>query len=73
MFKRLLFTALAFGTCAAAVSAAKPCTISAPDQAWLNLSMAAWDYAANHLSGIGHVKTIKAVKGDDLVDCDHVA
>ena len=52
---------------AALISASSPapaaagCRLSASDQAWLDRSMRAWDYASTHLSGIGHVKRIEAV------------
>jgi hypothetical protein len=41
------------------------CTLSPADQAWLERSMTAWNYAAMHLSGIGHVNKIEAVIFDD--------
>jgi len=44
-----------------------PCQLDAPDRAWLDRSMSAWNYAANHISGIGHVKKIQAVIFDK--DC----
>lgn len=51
----------------AATAPAQPCHLSGGDQAWLDRSMYAWDYASTHLSGIGHVKTIEAIIFDD--DC----
>lgn len=43
------------------------CSLGAADRAWLNRSMQAWNYAATHLSGIGHVRRIEAVIFDK--DC----
>jgi len=52
----------------APASASQPqCKLGAADQAWLDRSMRAWNYAATHLSGIGHVKKIQAVIFDK--DC----
>jgi hypothetical protein len=52
----------------ASTSAASPaCKLGAGDQAWLDRSMQAWNYASTHLSGIGHVKKIQAVIFDK--DC----
>ena len=42
-------------------AASPPCRLNPSDQAWLDRSMGAWNYAATHLSGIGHVKKIQAV------------
>jgi len=44
-----------------------PCHLSNGDQAWLDQSMRAWNYASTHLSGIGHVKKIEAIIFDK--DC----
>jgi hypothetical protein len=46
---------------ASAASVNGPCRLSAADQAWLDSSMRAWNYASTHLSGIGHVSRIEAV------------
>src|SRR4051812_24324701 len=54
----------------AAPASAQPvaaCSLSAGDQAWLDSSMRAWNYASTHISGIGHVKQIQAVIFDK--DC----
>ena len=51
-------------TLSAAPAAAQPvaaCSLSAGDQAWLDNSMRAWNYASTHISGIGHLKAIEAV------------
>jgi hypothetical protein len=37
------------------------CALIAPDQAWLDGSMRAWNYASMRISGIGHVRKIQAV------------
>jgi hypothetical protein len=63
--------ALALGSIALGASAApaqpEACALSPSDQAWLDRSMRAWDYASTHISGIGHVKKIQAVIFDK--DC----
>ena len=46
---------------------ASACHLSKGDQAWLDQSRRAWDYASTHLSGIGHVKKIEAIVFDK--DC----
>jgi hypothetical protein len=60
---------IALAALAASISAAPPapapCTLTPADQAWLDRSIVAWNYAANRLSGIGHVKKIEAVIFDD--------
>ena len=56
---------VAIGAPASAQSAA--CSLQAGDQAWLDRSMRAWNYATRQISGIGHVKKIKAVIFDK--DC----
>ena len=62
---RWVFAAL-LAACSAQVSAAPAqCRLGPVDQAWLDRSMTAWNYAAMHLSGIGHVKKIEAVIFDD--------
>lgn len=38
-----------------------PCALSAGDQAWLDASMRAWNYASMRISGVGHVKKITAL------------
>jgi hypothetical protein len=43
------------------------CHLSKNDQAWLDQSMRAWNYASMNISGIGHVKKIEAVIFDN--DC----
>ena len=43
------------------------CHLSTGDQAWLDRSMDAWNYASTHLSGIGHVRKIEAIIFDK--DC----
>jgi hypothetical protein len=48
-------------------ASAAACHLSSTDQAWLDRSMHAWDYASTHLSGIGHVKKIEAIIFDK--DC----
>jgi len=48
-------------------TASAPCHLSTADQAWLDQSMRAWNYASTHLSGIGHVKKIEAIIFDK--DC----
>jgi hypothetical protein len=63
--------AITIGLVVLGVSAASAqpaaCSLSAADQAWLDSSMRAWDYASTHISGIGHVKKIQAVIFDK--DC----
>jgi hypothetical protein len=54
----MLFSLLA---AAAAASAPPACSLSPSDRAWLDRSMAAWNYASSELSGIGHVKSIEAI------------
>lgn len=51
----------------AAAAAPAPCQLSKGDEAWLDQSMRAWNYASTHLSGIGHVKKIEAIIFDK--DC----
>lgn len=51
----------------ATAPASPPCHLSAADQAWLDNSMRAWNFASTHLSGIGHVKKIEAIVFDK--DC----
>ena len=46
---------------ASAAPADGACRLSPADQAWLDSSMRAWNYASTHLSGIGHVSKIEAV------------
>ena len=46
---------------------ASECTLSPTDQAWLDQSMHAWNYAAAHISGIGHLRKIEALIFDK--DC----
>jgi hypothetical protein len=48
-------------------SATAACALSAGDQAWLDASMRAWNYASTRISGIGQVKKIQAVIFDK--DC----
>jgi hypothetical protein len=48
-------------------AAARDCTLSVADQAWLDHAMRAWDYASTHISGIGHVDKIEALIFDK--DC----
>ncbi|HET9813151.1 MAG TPA: hypothetical protein VFP57_05800 [Sphingomicrobium sp.] len=52
---------------ATSAPSAEPCRLSPSDQAWLDQSMHAWNYAAMHISGIGHVQKIQAVIFDQ--DC----
>jgi hypothetical protein len=54
-------TALTAAPAPATVAVKGSCKLSAADQAWLDTSMRAWDYASTHLSGIGHVSRIQAV------------
>jgi hypothetical protein len=52
----------------AALAAAPPapeCALSPSDQAWVDQSMKAWNYAARNISGIARVKSIEAVLFDD--------
>jgi hypothetical protein len=64
-------TAIAFGLVGLGTPAAwaqpTACSLSAPDQDWLDRSMQAWNYASTHISGIGHVRKIQAVIFDK--DC----
>lgn len=55
----ILLASLVAGAAPAAVS--DSCALGAGDQAWLDRSMKAWNYASVHISGIGHVKKIQAV------------
>jgi hypothetical protein len=67
---RTVFRFIAAVMLSAAPASAQPvaaCSLSAGDQAWLDSSMRAWDYASTHISGIGHVKKIQAVIFDK--DC----
>lgn len=48
-----------------AIAAAAPCALSQADQAWLDEAMIAWNYTSSAITGIGHVKNIKAVFFDD--------
>lgn len=50
---------------AAAALASAECKLSLSDQAWIDRSMKAWNYASMRLSGIGHVKKIQAIFFDD--------
>ena len=52
-------------TSAALAGAAPECTLGAADQAWLDRSMQAWNYATRHISGIGRIKQIQAIIFDD--------
>jgi hypothetical protein len=65
MMDRLIVSAACLALAASSV-AAEPtsCTLSASDQAWVDRSMQAWNYASVQLSGIGHVKKIQAVLFD---------
>ena len=57
----IALVALADAPATAATAVRGPCRLSAADQAWLDSSMRAWNYASMHLSGIGHVSRIEAV------------
>jgi hypothetical protein len=63
----LALAAIVASAPALAAPPAQPCRLSASDRAWLDRSMRAWNYAAMHISGIGHVKKIEAVIFDK--DC----
>jgi hypothetical protein len=56
-----VLTALAAASIAFTAAPSSSCRLSNGDQAWLDRSMHAWDYASTHLSGIGHVDKIEAV------------
>ena len=45
----------------AAPAAVRPCSLSAPDQAWLKRAMAAWDYTSRNITHIARVKNMTAV------------
>lgn len=38
-----------------------PCSLSTADQAWVDKSVAAWNYTSEHITGIGHGQAIQAV------------
>lgn len=61
----IAFVALASAASAQPAMEGGSCRLSLSDQAWLDRSMGAWNYASMRLSGIGHVKTIQAVFFDD--------
>ena len=50
---------------ASAAAKSETCALPPADQAWLDRSIRAWNYAAANISGIGHVKSIEAVIFDD--------
>jgi len=63
---RLLLLSLLLGASTASGQPAA-CALGASDQAWLDSSMRAWNYASIRISGIGHVNKIQAVIFDK--DC----
>lgn len=50
---------------ALAAQATPECALSPADQAWVDQSMKAWNYAARNISGIARAKSIEAVLFDD--------
>jgi hypothetical protein len=60
-----ILAALLAASSYSASAAPSSCALGSADEAWLNRSMAAWNYAAMKISGIGHVKKIEAVIFDD--------
>jgi len=54
-----------FAALSVAAQASPGCALSPSDQAWVDQSMSAWNYAARAISGIGRVKSITAYLFDD--------
>lgn len=65
MLATIVWALISLGAPAAA--SGQPCHLSGADQAWLDRSTHAWNYASTHLSGVGHVKKIEAIIFDK--DC----
>jgi hypothetical protein len=45
----------------AAEAVSEECALSAPDQAWVDASMDAWNYAAQQITGVGDAEKIRAI------------
>ncbi len=66
--RRLLLTGLLLASCTTPASVQPAasrvegnCAVSAADQAWLDDAMDAWDYAADEITGVGQVESIRGV------------